>query len=1522
MRTYRVVAVLLLMMLGAAPLLPAPGTWALAGAPDAAPTETGSFSAAHAAYLLDAAPHVAGIPTTSAQARQSVARWTVMVYMAADNDLERFALSDLNEMEIVGSTTEVNIVAQVDRAQGYDTSDGDWTETRRYFITRDRRLSRLGSEPVDGFARETNTGDPATLSDFAIWAMTTYPAEHYGLIIWDHGGSWLGVATDDSAGQDDLILPELDEALSTITAATGRDRLDFVGFDACLMGAFEVYQAVAPYALFGIGSADLIPGNGWDYTGAFNALAADPSMTGDLVGRAIVDAFMTFYTTVVTNYPIFNLAVVDLSQAGDVTDALEALNQVVNESPDSAAEAIVAARNATPEYGAFDDPQYADVWAAADLIQFLLHLRETAGIESLSSAAARAADAARSLLIYYRSSTGEGPRAGARAVIDAPANAGISIYFPQDAKAFLQTPNARRYTQETPLGVAQWSALLTTLFNIALQTLDAANLTGNITGITGSGSQAEIELDSSLSALSRAALVITLDLGGGQSIVIDYAPNPNAATTWNGLVPYLTNGKTEIPVLVLRHKTNAGMGIVNGRFLLPDGSTLRAQLIFDLATNEMISAWGFRPSSHSLMPFELVTEVGDLFQPSWITLGVGNRLFSIPAAAQLTVEPTPFRLVWRRAPVGAYRVILLLNDAAGNAGRSGLIIALTGEDEEDLGLIVLDPENPDMDGDGLLNEEDNCPAVPNLDQADTDEDGFGDACDIFDDRDLDGDGVPRGSDNCVGLFNPDQADSDGDGTGDACDIFGDSDGDGIPDSLDNCPDVPNPFQLDDDHDGIGNECDPVFDPDDDFWDNFWDQGGGDDVVDSDGDGIEDSLDNCPFNWNPDQADSDGNGLGDACDVGPDEPESDFDGDGIPDSLDNCPFDWNPDQADSDGDGQGDACPYDLDDLDLDDDGVLDFDDNCLTVYNPDQADSDGDGIGDACAPAPPSLPDMDGDGIPDDQDNCPSIANPDQADNDIDGIGDLCDSDADGDGWSDSEDNCPQVANPGQEDRDEDFIGDACDDDLDGDEWPNSIDNCPTEWNSDQADSNQNGIGDACEDTDGDGWPDSYDNCPLDWNPDQADSDFDGQGDACDPMADLGVEVLVSNPTPADGETVTFTLNITNHGPGAASNITYYADWGATTCWPPYTTGPAWSNTLASLNVGQTFSTVIASFTAGQSGHCSASANASISSSTPPDYNSGNDFGSASFVFYPPDADGDGVPDWADNCPTVGNPDQMDSDGNGQGDACDPLADVSVAVAVSNPVPADGEVVTFTITFTNFGPYPVSAVDYARGIGFVSCTGVPGSGTTAPTPLGSLAVGQTVTQTISYTAGTTCSANVSATVLNAVPRDYNTGNDSASNAFAYYPPDSDGDGVHDLMDNCPGIGNPDQTDTDGNGQGDACDPVTDIAASILVSNPAPANGEIVSFTLNITNLGPSAATAINYGVGYAYVTCSPPVGGGPTFAGTVPSLNVGETYSAAIASFEAGVYCSGSADVNVSGSTPRDWNSSNNSASGSFTYTP
>jgi len=246
----------------------------------------------------------------------------------------------------------------------------------------------------------------------------------------------------------------------------------------------------------------------------------------------------------------------------------------------------------------------------------------------------------------------------------------------------------------------------------------------------------------------------------------------------------------------------------------------------------------------------------------------------------------------------------------------------------DIGPFELEGNDSDSDGDGIADFVDNCPDLSNQNQADLDEDGFGDACDVIDNRDDDGDEVENFEDNCIADPNTNQLDSDSDGEGDACDLTptGDSDDDGVDDGLDNCRSDSNPDQKDTDGDGAGDVCDVTPNGD------------------TDNDLVDELEDNCPTVANPNQLDTDEDGFGDLCD---DTPTGDSDGDGLSDNADNCPVDANPDQADTDEDGVGNACDL-TPNGDTDNDGIDNTLDNCPVDANPDQSDTDGDGIGDAC----------------------------------------------------------------------------------------------------------------------------------------------------------------------------------------------------------------------------------------------------------------------------------------------------------------------------------------------------------------------------------------------------------------------------------------------------------------------------------------------------------------------------------------------------------------------------------------------
>jgi hypothetical protein len=252
-------------------------------------------------------------PTTVPEEEEpaSEGSWLVMLYGDADDEvLEQDIFTDLNEAELVGSSERVTIVAQLDRYEGAFEGDGDWTDAARFLITRDDDLEALGSEVVEELG-EVNMADGQTLVDFVTWAVASYPAERYALIMSDHGMGWPGGWNDPdpaepgpdglalTADGDMLLLDELEAALGQIREETGVEQLDLIGFDACLMAHLEVAVAVAPHARYMVASQEVEPALGWAYASFLEELTADPAMDGGELGRAIVKSYIARDTRIV-----------------------------------------------------------------------------------------------------------------------------------------------------------------------------------------------------------------------------------------------------------------------------------------------------------------------------------------------------------------------------------------------------------------------------------------------------------------------------------------------------------------------------------------------------------------------------------------------------------------------------------------------------------------------------------------------------------------------------------------------------------------------------------------------------------------------------------------------------------------------------------------------------------------------------------------------------------------------------------------------------------------------------------------------------------------------------------------------------------------------------------------------------------------------------------------------------------------------------------------------------------------------
>ncbi len=305
----------------------------------------------------------------------------------------------------------------------------------------------------------------------------------------------------------------------------------------------------------------------------------------------------------------------------------------------------------------------------------------------------------------------------------------------------------------------------------------------------------------------------------------------------------------------------------------------------------------------------------------------------------------------------------------------------------------------DRDGDGVIDNRDNCPDHANPDQSDRDGDGRGDVCEICSDdptNDRDRDGICGNIDNCPLVYNPFQEDEDqksgisilGDGVGDACDVQ--ICGNGIKEGYEACDGekgigphercaygcVITPLtycgdgsvQSPNTENNFSEQCD-----------TFGGNGtGGTQYSCSSqctwtggfcGDGFRNGPEFCDGGDTPQNSSCLNDCSGWVCRQGyfPYERgcSPDGDGDSVPDAVDNCTDVSNADQVNSDQDQYGDACdwcPLDArNDEDLDGYCVGSHNptfsafrrgnDNCPLVPNPDQRDIDADGIGDACDPA-------------------------------------------------------------------------------------------------------------------------------------------------------------------------------------------------------------------------------------------------------------------------------------------------------------------------------------------------------------------------------------------------------------------------------------------------------------------------------------------------------------------------------------------------------------------------------------------
>jgi hypothetical protein len=343
--------------------------------------------------------------------------WTVLVFVNGDNDLERWALEDLNEMEVVGSTADVQVVVQLDRSDGYARADGDWSEARRYLIQADDDRGAITSPVLESLG-EVDSGDADTVLDFVEWGAAAFPAQRYALILWDHGDGWRiaegeppdtkAISDDDDAGSRiSVAAGDLTRVAEGAAAALGQP-VDLFGFDACTMQQWEVAFSVGASARYLVASEDYEDAAGWPYDAWLADLVANPQMETATLGDTIALRFHEL--------PDSTLSVLDLGRLPALTAAVsEAADTLV--ASGSAAQVLRAAAEGAQGY----DGTYS---RDHDLIDLFTRIEAVAADGESASAAARAREAAEAAVVSSYNLGGRVKNSG-----------GLTIYSPAEGGA-------------------------------------------------------------------------------------------------------------------------------------------------------------------------------------------------------------------------------------------------------------------------------------------------------------------------------------------------------------------------------------------------------------------------------------------------------------------------------------------------------------------------------------------------------------------------------------------------------------------------------------------------------------------------------------------------------------------------------------------------------------------------------------------------------------------------------------------------------------------------------------------------------------------------------------------------------------------------------------------------------------------------------------------------------------------------------------------------------------------------------
>ncbi len=342
----------------------------------------------------------------------------LMIYMVgSDLESEReLASADIREIQESGFDEERLRIILCTGGSAYWWNDSISADECAVFEVHADGLKKVHTLNAD------NMAEPAAVTEFMDFAYGNYAADSYSMILWDHGGgAVVGYGGDENHYYDMLALYQLREAFADAKMTAEGKKLEWIGFDACLMGMLEVADTCAPYADYLVASEGMTADSGWDY-GFLKRICEGTDFSGESVGREIVESYSDYYTASETYEPEYTLACMDLTKTGQVIDQLEVFIRAAEQDLKAGSYSVMAKeRDQVKAFGIIDTSVNYDIVDLYDLAgQFTdLYPRESEKLQ----------EAVDELVIYEKTN-----------VADAH---GVGIYFPYNNRE-----NVREWLEE------------------------------------------------------------------------------------------------------------------------------------------------------------------------------------------------------------------------------------------------------------------------------------------------------------------------------------------------------------------------------------------------------------------------------------------------------------------------------------------------------------------------------------------------------------------------------------------------------------------------------------------------------------------------------------------------------------------------------------------------------------------------------------------------------------------------------------------------------------------------------------------------------------------------------------------------------------------------------------------------------------------------------------------------------------------------------------------------------------------